>query len=440
MRLPVRSFKYTDKIQAASGWMRRLIFIYPFTVSGSILVIAAFILLAKSYSSGNPYGFMLAIGAFLTLTTITILGRLQAARSRNVQVLWDYSQSLNADVEENLQRIWVDGTKIFSFYRLHFKISGTVIVGRDAGLHISSEKITNVGEEFLVSLYCPFSGEFRAKGSLSIRDIFGLTRTRLGKDYLRNLIIQPAPFSSSKSYHIEAVGGFEDKNRQKSSDEERYYMREYIPGDRFRDINWKSSSRLTQLITKISPYTQEKMKLIHVEFRHFRKNQMETVESLVHLNILKSWLISFLRTLKTEHPEYHFSIKTGNGMFRLETEDDIDSFKVEISCLFFQSEPPDYQVDPGVGEIFIFTTPYDEKLPSVLTFYQKARAYIFMTSSNSRDKSSAETRTLHLFKSLTTMPFPGLWVLRRDRDLTKPGIAIRGGGTLEEYPIEVKIL
>jgi hypothetical protein len=80
------------------------------------------------------------------------------------------------------------------------------------------------------------------------------------------------------------------------------------------------------------------------------------------------------------------------------------------------------------------------KLPSVLAFYQKARAYVFMTTSNSRDKASSEARTVHLFKSLTTIPFPGLWVFSRDRTLTKPGITIRGGGTLEEYPIEVKIL
>ncbi len=439
MSLSVRSFKNTFKKQAASGWMNRFIYIYPFTVSGSILFIAAVILLAKSYSSGNPYGFMLSIGAFFTLTLVTILGRLQAARSRNIRVLWGYSQSLYAEVEENHQRIWIDGTKIFNFYRLHFKISGTVMVGRNAGLYISSEKIINGGKEFLFPLHFPFSGEFRAKGSLSVRDIFGLTRARVGKDYLRNLIIQPAPFSGSKSYHIEAVGGFEEKNRQKSSDEERYYMREYIPGDRFRDINWKSSSRLSQLITKISPYTQEKMKLVNIEFRHFRKNQRETVESLVHLNILKSWLLSFIRSLKAEHPEYHFSIKTGNGIFRLETDDDIDSFNVEISTLFFQSEPQGFQIDPGVGEIFIFTTPYDEELPSVLAFYQKTRTYIFMTTSNSRDRSSEKTRTVHLFKSFATMPFPGIWVVCRDRNLTKPNIAIRAGGKLEEYSIEVKI-
>ena len=43
--------------------------------------------------------------------------------------------------------------------------------------------------------------------------------------------------------------GYDTTQRAQTADEEKYFMREYMPGDRMKDINWKASSRLDQLNT-----------------------------------------------------------------------------------------------------------------------------------------------------------------------------------------------
>ena len=437
MKPSIYLLKAEIKNPAVSRLLKGLTFYYPFTVSGTILFIVSLTLLGKSYANGNSYGIILSFFAFFTLLALSVLGRLQAGRFSRIQVQWDSSQPLYAGMEGTGQQFQVDGIKTFSFYRLHVRISGRMTVGRNAYLYISRETSTAEGNAVNVPLYFPFSGEFQARGSLKMLDIFGLSRARFCTDQLRTLIVQPAHFKDSRSYPMTPAGGFEDENRQKSSDEERYYMREYIPGDRFRDINWKSSSRISQLFTKISPYTQEKTRLIHIDFRHYRKNRRETVESIVHLNQLKSWLLSFIRKVKNENPGYHFLIKTEKGAVRLETDEDIEGFSLDVSSLFFQAAPSDYQAGPGADEIFIFSTPYDKNLPQVLASYRKVNTHVLRTVSK-KDKGE-RGKMVHVFKPGGSMPFPGPWILFRERILAKPEVGASEKCRLEECPIEVKV-
>lgn len=423
---------------AAPRWMSRILYHYPFTLSGTALFIIAVVMLGKSYTTGNPYGLMLALFAFSALCILSLGGRLQASRIGGIQVQWDTTRPLYAGVEGSRQQLLINGIRPLSFYRLHFKVSGNMKVGRDAYLYVSREASSAGGESLEIPIFLSLTGELDARGSLSLRDVFGLTRARFGPDFRRKLLVQPGPFANATSYHIEAIGGFEEKHRQKSAEEERYFMREYIPGDRYRDINWKSSSRLLQLITKISPFTQEKTRLIPVEFRHFRKDGRETAESVAHLNQLKSWLLSFLRTVKQENPDYHFLIKTGNGAFRIERDEDIDRFSLELSSIFFQPEPADSQADTGAGELFIFSTPYDENLPTVLASYSRASLHVFITTPPG--VSGRKPKIVYIFPSTRAFALPDLWVIRRERRLRKPEIGVLEKGRFEEHPIEVKIL
>jgi hypothetical protein len=419
------------------GWMKKILHYYPFTLSGTALMIISIILLGKSYSTGNPYGLLIALLAFSALLILSICGRLQAVHLGIIKVQWDTTGPLQAGVDGSGQKLWLNGMKPAAFYRLHFRVTGRLKAGRDAYLFLSREASSTGGETIEIPLLMPLSGELDARGTLSLRDIFGLTRTRFGQELRRKLFVQPAPFRGSKSYHIDALGGYEEKHRQKSTDEERYFMREYIPGDRYRDINWKSSSRLSQLFTKISPFTQEKTRVIQVEFRHFRKDKIETAESIAHLNKLKSWLLYFIRTIKQENPDYQFLIRTGRGTFRIEREEDIELFSLELCSLFFEPEIAYSQADRGMGELYIFSTPYDENLPSVIASYRNTSIYLFTTSS--RRGGTDKPETVYLFPSLKALAFPDIWILKRERFMKKPAIVMPERGRIEEHPIEVKI-
>ena len=250
-------------------------------------------------------------------------------------------------------------------------------MGRGAGVRLARSLSFAAAGTHPLPLSLPLCGQLSAQGRFSVRDLFGLTRARFGEEPERSLTVLPAWLSPEPPRLVEPAGGFEDKSLRRASEEEKYFMREYQPGDRFRDINWKVSSRLQELITRISPVTQEKTRLLAVDFRHYRAAGAESLESVLHLDYLKSWLLAFLRGLKSANERLQFRVRTGAGSSLLATEEDIERFAVELSGLHYQSDP-----GPGVeeaGELFVFSTPFDRGLPLFLAARPLARAQVFRT-------------------------------------------------------------
>jgi hypothetical protein len=416
---------------------RRFIVYYPFTLPGTVLAFLALVLLARSLRIQNPYGFVIAGFAITTLIVLSVAGRLQANRFNSVPVQWDSSTPLVAGVAGNSQHLHSDGIIPLWFYRLHFFISGRVQVGRDAFFSIFQEASSQGGDRLSMPLYIPFSGELHARGMLSIRDIFGLTRARFGEEMRRTILVQPGPFSGVDSSLIEAIGGFEDKSRQSALEEERYYMREYMPGDRFRDINWKSSSRLAQLITRISPHTQEKKKLVCVDFRNHTYASRDTLGAVAQLDQLKSWLCAFLRRMKHDNPDYEFLIKTGTEVFRLNQPEEIDEFALYLSCLFFQHEPSEGENLPDAQEVFIFTTGLDDHLPLALQRYGKAVVRVFRTVKSR--KAEGKGVQVQIFPSARTISIPGAWIFNKYRNQAFMKTDAVAGTKMEEHPVEVRL-
>lgn len=422
--------------QRAGRWRR-----WPFSLAGTALLAASLVLLGRSFATGNPYELVLALFGLGALLLLVLGGRLRVFRLSRLEFEWDAGRPAMAGPEAGEHRLLAPAFRTGIFYRLHFRVSGWQAAGRGAWLRVAAETSTREGGAIPLRLYFPFCGEFRARAQLTVRDIFGLTRAGLrAREEERALVVLPAPFPRARTYAVEAVGGFEEKNTRKSSDEERYFMREYMPGDRFRDINWKASSRLSQLVTRISPFTQEKTRVIPVLLRHFREPAPETVDSLAHLNVLKSWLLSFLRLVKQEHPEYHFMVWTGQGMERLETEEDIERFAFVLSALFFQQDPLDFPAERGWEELYVFTTPYDRHLPTVLAQLPPSVPRVFRT--RAAVKGEADPCRYPLLDSLESLYLPGTWILRRDRRLAESaaGSPLAVAGRLVEAPIAVEVM
>jgi uncharacterized protein (DUF58 family) len=266
-----------------------------------------------------------------------------------------------------------------------------------------------------------------------VRDVFGLTRARFGEELERFLTVLPAWITPEPPRLVEPAGGFEDKSLRKASEEEKYFMREYQPGDRFRDINWKVSSRLQELITRISPVTQEKTRLLSVDFRHYRGEGPESLESVLHLDYLKSWLLAFLRGLKSANERLQFRVRTAAGSRLLATAEDIELFAEELAGLPYQSDP-----GPGTeeaGELFVFSTPFDKGLPLFLAARPLARALVFRTVRgrapvgasagtaagakadvrNGRRRSRGDVERVLFLPEASEAFLPGPWALRRGR-------------------------
>jgi hypothetical protein len=421
-------------------WLGSFLFYYPVTLAGSLLLAAALYLLGRSLAQENPYGVLLGLLALLVLAALSVTARLQAKAywRRQVHWHWDSSVALYARRAGLTQALITDSLRTLPFFRVHFAIRGTLRVGRKADLRIQREVSFAQGTRHPISLYFPLCGLFTCAGRFVVRDIFGLSRARFGEEIFRKLAVQPASFTQKSIPVPEPSVGFEETSRKRSSEEEKYYMREYLPGDRFRDINWKVSSRLDELITRISPVTQEKTTILPVVFRNFRDREAANLDSIMHLNILKSWLMAFLRSMNQEHPEMHFRITSGAGDWLLQSDEDIERFGWELPGVFFQREAGSVFQTPTEEELFVFSTAFDRGLPAFLSSQAQARQYVFRTTAAEAGEER-ESTTVVLFQ-LGCACLPGSWVLRKEPGLKAPRVPSPTFGRLEEEALSVRVL
>jgi len=423
--------------------------LYPLTLAGTLVAAAAFFLLGRGLAQANPYAVFLALLAVVVLAALVLAGRLQAAAGARRQYQWDCSAPLAARRPGTGQAIHAPDARLLPFFRVQFRFNGRLSVGRGAGVRLARSLSFAAAGTHPLPLSLPLCGQLNARGRFSVRDLFGLTRSPFGEEPERSLTVLPAWLSPEPPRLVEPAGGFEDKSLRRASEEEKYFMREYQPGDRFRDINWKVSSRLQELITRISPVTQEKTRLLAVDFRHYRAAGAESLESVLHLDYLKSWLLAFLRGLKSSNERLQFLVRTGAGSSLLATEEDIERFAVELAGLHYQSDP-----GPGIeeaGELFVFSTPFDSGLPLFLAARPLARAQIFRTvrgraasegaspgkeaAGRRRGKTGAPVERVLFPPELSEAFLPGPWALRRGRVPTAP---LRAAG-LEEAPLAVRM-
>jgi len=422
------------------SWLRSFLFYYPFTLAGSLLLGASLYLMGRSLAQDNPYGVLLALAALAVLAALGITARFQANlyRRRQVNWHWDSSAPLYARRPGLSQALITETLRTLPFFRIHFTLRGPLRVGRRASLRIQREISFAEGGRHPIGLYFPLCGLFSCTGRFAVRDIFGLSRARFGDQLLRKLVVQPAPFTQKSIPLPEPSVGFEETSRKRSSDEEKYYMREYLPGDRFRDINWKVSSRLDELITRISPVTQEKTTILPVVLRNFRDREADSVESIVHLNVIKSWLMAFLRIMKQEHPEMQFRLTSAGGSWLLRSDEDIERFGWELPAVFFQKDTgPIFQTSPE-EELFIFSTVFDRGLPAFLSSQVQARQYIFRTGVAENGGQRQGTRVVVFQGGCACLP--GSWILRREPRLEAPRVSSPASGKLEEQLLAVRVL
>ncbi len=416
------------------------LFRYPLTLAGSLLLVAALYLLGRGLALENPYGVLLALLALLVLTALSVTARLQANafRRRQAHWHWDSSVALYARRAGLSQALITDPIRTLPFFRVHFAVSGTLKVGRKAVLRMRREISFALGTRHPIGVYFPLCGMFTGTGRFAVRDIFGLSLARFGEEAKRTLAIQPASFTQKSIPLPEPSVGFEETSRKRSSEEEKYFMREYLPGDRFRDINWKVSSRLDELITRISPVTQEKTTILPVVFRNFREKERENLDSIMHLNIIKSWLMAFLRAMKQEHPEMHFRITSGAGSWLLQSDEDIERFGWELPGVFFQREAGAVFQSPAEEELFVFSTAFDRGLPAFLSSQAQARQYVFRTTTAEAGEDGESTAVVLFQPGCACLP--GSWVLRKEPGLEAPRVPSPTFGRLEEEALSVRVL
>lgn len=417
---------------------------FPLTLPGCALFAVSFYLLGTSFGPPpNPFALWFALIGFVALIGLALWGRLHAFRLRHLHVNWDATKNLVGRLPKTRQNFNVDGGRAPLFFRLHYALRGSLAAGRAARLPVRVEGVAverrdrpDTGD-IEAPLWLPCCGDLHLGGRLVLRDVFGLTRHRIGPEEFRDLLVLPPIFPEKTPIKFHTMFSEEASRRRQISEEEKYYMREYIPGDRLKDINWKASQRVKELITRISPHALEESKLLHVEFRNFREGERDSVEALMHLNFLKSWMLSFMQSIKRDHPEFLFLVSAGQGSALLETEDDILRYARTLSPLGFVSQREAAEPDPDPNqEKFIFSTMYDVGLLARINSHPGVRYNIFRTVAG-RGKG---LKTLRFFRSELGSAGPASWVLRPDRaPRLREFSPAAGGGMYVEQKLRVKL-
>jgi hypothetical protein len=183
-----------------------------------------------------------------------------------------------------------------------------------------------------------------------------------------------------------------------------------------------------------------------VEIRPYRSAGEDTLESVMHLDRMKSRVVSFLRAVKREHPEYSFDLGCGEARWSVRSDEEIELFARELAGIFYR--PDIGRVSPPApGHIVVFTTPFDVKLRALLGSYGKSVLHVVTTTQPDTGKA-AEAAPQPLFEGVLAspridLPLPGRWALRRERARSSLGrsVAAEGGvsGTVTEDPIAVSL-
>jgi len=373
------------------------------TPAGAAVLFISLFILIRSLVMRNSYEIVLSSAVLLSMLIMGITGAWKSRKLKTMEPAWkppfpltaSFNNTLN---EEKTQVTGIDAA-IPLFFRMHFFVRGRFFLcgEQNKSCSVSAETSVQRGETSAqLTLDFSMSGMFQGDGYCKLRDIFGLFSFSCGQPQRRTLNVRSAP-CFGKQIPVSAQSGAEDRRHKQSQDEERYYMREYTPGDRLRDINWKSSDRINTLITRISTDNQEKISRLEVHLRNFLSADKEKkipLEALWLLDRAKARLAYFLRTIKEQNSSFVFDVRCAQGTWEIEDDADLDAFLEELGAFSFlppQNETLD--VIQKTGELYVFSTSCDIGLPGFLLTQNQRQVNLFLTAnrhepSRNKDKIS----------------------------------------------------
>ena len=418
----------------------------PFTLPGFAVFAFAMAILVRSLAARNAYEIVLSSAAAALLLALWLAGKWAARRLAALEPVWNIPAPMRAASDEQWLIAGPDA-RIPRFFRLHFRVRGRFFPqGSPEGCPVFAETSMSTGGGASLSVSFPLGGLFRGETSCRLRDMFGFFSFPCGQARERTLKIRNAP-CGAMPLRIDAQSGAEDRRNKSANDEERYYMREYSPGDRFRDINWKSSDRINTLITRISPDNQEKITRIEVHFRNYGPVSLQqkrgakggpNMSDFWLLDRAKARLAWFLRKVKEEKASYVFHVSSAGASWDLNDDEEIEAFLEDLSAIpFFPTRNEGNALPQAEGETYIFSTACDAALPAFLQAQQGRPFSLFMAQDAPRKKAQGNMETERLllrdFFSGSFAPLPHWLLPRRERLLNVNGGSVNGGRMMIDY-------
>ncbi|MDX9801192.1 MAG: DUF58 domain-containing protein [Spirochaetia bacterium] len=259
--------KQSDKRDSSN--LKTLLGFYPFTLPGTVMFFFSLYSLGRGLTASNYTA--VSVSTFFLVFILSVWGVLffYSRVSPVERIVWksegiiDSSNlSYHEEVPLNRQFVTAEGKNppLFSRYALVIKAEGRTsgsVYPFSCGVHRSDSKGV-----------FDFSFSFRYPGTVSgminifAEDIFALVRIKVFSEKLKDFPVLPGYSHEAKADLSFLRSDLVTKHRKYDNDTEKYLMREYVQGDLYRDINWKSSGKIGKLVTRISPGGREESELM----------------------------------------------------------------------------------------------------------------------------------------------------------------------------------
>jgi hypothetical protein len=275
-------------------------------------------------------------------------------------VSWFFPNPIRTLSEEQKLRVTIPWKKAPLFFRYHYIFFGRNVSGTNVIEPFRFGGTDALAGTHQFTVYFRFSGLLMGYTSVQLRDIFGLTKSVLHILEKKSLPVVPGIIRNMPKESAESSSGTGEDQLKRISEDMKYFMREYIPGDRYRDINWKATLRVEELITRTAPVTNKEVKIIPVFLWHACIEDAERYrfyEAALHLEVSKSWLITFISRILEEERDYIFDVHTNTRALRVQDHDDLEPVYQMIGGTGFVRR---MHIQPGElpqGSV-IFTTPF----------------------------------------------------------------------------------
>ncbi len=413
---------------------------YPLTATGTLVFAIGVIFVAIGSVRGDVYRATLGVAALSATLALALFSRLQAGRFGNVEVTWDDPPSPSARTFGTSRlpalKAAIPGIRPWFFFRVHARVTGTLHSGNGVRFHVFEDIASPDVDRIDLPLSMPLPGRLNLRRTIEIRDVFGLSRGSFGSVNRRPVSVE-APFPVGPEItRMVAASGEQESIRTTNPEEERYYQREYLPGDRIRDINWKASARIRELVTRISPQTQDQDRTLTVYLRHFAEPGIASLESLGHLAYVKGWLAAFMLAVMREESGIHFRVITSRGVSTIDDENAVAVFSREICDLPYEQEPGTLAGDPSARTVLVFTTPFDRQLGAFVESMAPITSRLFTTQfpNCAGDAGTHSYDMLDLTLGASALPLPPARL--RHRGERRAVSAPSGAMLLEEVELE----
>lgn len=346
---------------------------YPFTLLGTLILAASLGLFSYSLIVRDNLVLLLSFCGILLPLTLRLISQLSGDNGENTLYMWQQPAQF-----WSLQSVVLfshSGEKSSLLFRDHLLFQGTLKAGNSRLFRFRLNiGLSPRGGE--IPLVPPAAGMLDLDVRQVRQDVLGLSRREYPRS--RHLEIPVLPAGSSLDTRLPRLQS-ESENDQsplRKPEEEKVFTREYMPGDLARDINWKSASRIGKLITRIPPESFGISPRVDIYFRSPPGNKGRA--SLQFLEMEKSLLVSFLRSLWKSDSNRSFRIFLNRREFFLESGEDLDGFLKELAQTGFSSSWKDYPLPEKGGPCCLFSTCLDTGLKDVLKEVDKSSLHLFM--------------------------------------------------------------